>query len=305
MSARYPRVRRYSKDGLLALREGLHLCFFMRRSHAEVSPLVAHALDVYLDTVGHERLGWYASPEGDIRPLNDKGWEYVRYRLLGTAHAEGCSLELLEHSNQVAGYRFKYNGNKLDSSAAARWPGMVSGVSFWLPTEHLEERGPGSVRELAVALARELPLISGYASLAFNSMELLGADRIIRELCVQYPGLDVHDLDGTTMAIGAGARGPYWLNFFGQPLLGQLAGTEGLRARLPNPEVDIQELEQEKVLIALGEWPVTGHEEQTEILRPYRELARVLEPHLYEETLRWRSLNPTRMRKWQRRFLDT
>lgn len=304
MSERYPRVRRYSKDGLLALREGLHLCFFMQRSHADVSPLVARALDVYLDTVGRDTLGWYAAPDGEFRPLDDTGWKYIRSRLLDTTHAEACSLELLEHAHQVAGYRFEYNGNKLETPTAAQRSGMVSGVSCWLPTEYLEERGPGRVRELAVALARVLPLTSGYASLAFNSMQVLGADRIIRELCVQYPGLDVHALSATTQAIGAGVRGAYWLNFFGQPLLGQLGGARGLLEQLHRPGIDIQELEQDKVMVALGEWPAMGHEAQSEALRPYRELARVLEPYLYEEKLRWRSLNPTRMRQWQRRFLD-
>lgn len=304
MSERYPRIRRHSENGNLALREGLHLCFFMRRSHGEVASAVARALDVYLHTVGREKLGWYAAPEGEIQPLNDKGWEYVRYRLFDTLQAEGCPLELLEHSAQVSGYRFEYDGNKLDSPAAARWPGLVSGVSFWLPTEYLEEQGPGRVRQLALALARELPLTSGYASLAFNHLEVLGLPRLIREFCVQYPGLDVHQLSSTTLAIGTGVRGPYWLNFYGQPLLGQLGGAEGLRSRLSLPTTDVQELEQEKVLVALGEWPVMGGEEQPEVLRPYRELARVLEPHLYEERIRWRTLNPTRMRQWQRRFLD-
>jgi hypothetical protein len=301
---RYTRIRRYTEEGDLALREGLHLCFFMRRSHGEVFTSVARALDVYLDTVGRDKLGWYTAPEGEIQPMDDQGWEYVRYRLLETPQAEACPLELLEHSNQVSGYRFEYGGRKLDSPAAARWPGLVSGVSFWLPTEYLEEQGPGRVKALTVALAHELPLTSGYANLAFNSMEILGADWIISELCFQYPGLDVHDLSSTLLAVGTKVRGPYWLNFYGQPLLGQLGGPQALRACLPSPEVEVQELEQEKVLVALGEWPVVGNEEEPNTLRPYRELTRVLEPYLYEECIHWRSLTPEELRQWQRRFLD-
>jgi hypothetical protein len=301
----YPRIRRYSNDGSLALREGLILCFFMRRSHGEVFPAVARALDVYLATIGREKLGWYAAPEGELQPLDEEGWEYVRHRLLETPHAQGCPLELFEHSHQVSGYCFEYRGTKLDAPRVVHWPGLVSGVSFWLPTEYLEEQGPGRVRALAVALARELPLTSGYASLAFNSTEAaLGADLLIGELCFQYPGLDVHALSSTILAIGTGVRGPYWLNFYGQPLLGQLGGTEGLRARLSLPGVEVQELEQEKALVALGEWPVEGNEEQPEVLRPYRELTSVLEPYLYEEAIRWRALSPEELRQWQRRFLD-
>ncbi|MGZ3458927.1 MAG: type VI immunity family protein [Archangium sp.] len=304
MSKPYPRVRQYTEQGDLALREGLHLCFFMRRSHGEVFPSVARALDAYLHTVGRGKLGWYATPEGEMQPLDEQGWEYVHSRLLETPHAEACPIELFEHAHQVSGYRFEYRGRKLDSPAAARWPGLVSGVSFWLPTEYLEEQGPGQVRELAVMLARELPLTAGYASLAFNSIELLGADWIISESCFQYPGLDVHDLSSTILAVGTKVRGPYWLNFYGEPLLGQLGGAEGLRARLPFPEVDVQELGQEKVLVALGKWPVVGNEEQPDALRPYRELTRVLEPYLYEECVYWRALTPDELRRWQRRFLD-
>jgi len=304
MSKRYPRIRRYLDDGTLALREGIHLCFFMKRSHGEISTAVARALDVYLHTVGRDKLGWYVDPEGESQPLDDKGWEYVRYMLFDTAQSEGCSLTLREHPDQVPGFRFELSGSNLASDFAVRRPGLVSGVSFWLPTEYLEEQGPGRVRELAVALACELPVTSGYASLAFNHIEVLWADRLIRELCFQYPGLDVHALDGTVMSIDTGVRGPYWLNFYGQPLLERLGGAEGLRTRLPLPAVDVQELGQEKVLVALGEWPIAGNEEQPEALRPYRELTRVLEPHLHEECVRWRSLNPTRMRQWQRRFLD-
>lgn len=300
----YPRIRRHTEAGELALHEGVHLCFFMRRSHGEIFPAVARALDIYLDTVGREKLGWYASSEGEIQPLDDKGWDYVRYRLLKTPHAEGCPLELFEHSQQLSGYRFEYRGKKLDSSAAKRWPGLVSGVSFWLPTEYLEEQGADRVEELAVALARELPLTSGYASLAFDSWEVLGADWLIRELCFQYPGLDVHDLSSTLLTIGAGVRGPYWLNFYGQPLLGQLGDIEGLRKRLPFPEVGIRKLEQAKVLVSLGERPVVGTEEHPNALHPYRELTRVLEPYLYEESIHWRALTPEELRHWQRRFLD-
>ncbi|WNG35153.1 DUF3396 domain-containing protein [Archangium violaceum] len=304
MSRQYPRLRKCTEDGELALREGLHLCFFMRRSHYEVFKNVARTLDIYLDAVGRDKLGWYADPEGEFLPLDDQGWEYVRRRLLNTPQAEACPLELLEHSQQVSGYRFEYRGRKLDSPAAARWPGLVSAVSFWLPTEYLEEQGPERVKALAMELARELPLTSGYASLSFNSMEVLEADWLISELCFQYPGLDVHDLSSTLLAIGTGVRGPYWLNVYGQPLLRQLGGTEGLRARLTFPEVEIRELDQEKVLVALGEWPVVRNEEEPKALRPYRELTRVLEPYLHEECIQWRALTSEELRRWQRRFLD-
>jgi len=39
-------------------------------------------------------------------------------------------------------------------------------------------------------------------------------------------------------------------------------------------------------------------------MRPYHTLARVLEPHLYEERPGWFGLSREQLRRWQRRFLD-
>jgi hypothetical protein len=109
--------------------------------------------------------------------------------------------------------------------------------------------------------------------------------------------MDMLDM-GITMRIGTRPKGAYWLNFYGQPLLGELGGVAGLRERLSLPEVSLQELEGDKVLVALGEWPEVEGE-----MRPYRQLARVLEPHLYHETIRWPGFPPEEMRRWERRFL--
>jgi hypothetical protein len=303
MKERYPRIRRYSELGNLAFREGLHLCFFMQRSHGEVAPAVRRALDTYLATVGHEKLGSYVDMEGEFQQLDGEGWEFVNHRLLGNPEAQSCYLQLDEFSTHVGGFHFEYRGRKLGTLHASHWPGLVSGVSFWLPTEYLEEHGPGQVRALAIALARELPFNSGYVSLAFNHLDMLGSTYLVHDLCFQYPGLDVHDLSCTIMSVGTKVRSAYWLNFYGQPLLGQLGGPERLRARLPFPEVLIQQLEGEKLLVSLEDWPSVGASPGEE-MRPYRALSRLLEPYLSEEVIRWHAFPPEELRRWQRRFLE-
>jgi hypothetical protein len=306
MRERYPRIRLHDDNGLLDLREGLILCFFMRRPHDDISRAVTRALDLYLDAVGHEKLGWYVDMGGDLAPEEYKGWagavrpldgglwEKVRDELSARA---SCILQMEEHENQVGGFRFEYHGRPREDLDL---PGFVSAVSFWLPTEYLENHGPEHVKELAVALAREIPLDSGYASLAFNYLlESKPVMQFIQEQCFRYPGMDVHHLSTTSMYLGERVRGAYWLNFYGQPLLEQLGGVGGLRARLTLPEVSIEELSEQKVLVSLGKWPEAGDVEQTREMKPYRALARVLEPYLYEEP---GSRDITR--RWQRRILD-
>ncbi|MFL5351940.1 type VI immunity family protein [Archangium sp.] len=306
VSERYPKLRQTSPDGRLILREGLILCFFMRRPHEELSAAVTRALDLYLDAVGHEKLGWYVDMgggldpgeykgwAGDIRPLDGGRWAKVRDEL---SSRESCILRLAEHENQVGGFHFEYHGRPREDLDL---PGFVSAVSLWLPTEYLEQQGPDRVKALAVALAQEFPLTSGYASLAFNSLlESKPVMQFIREQCWRYPGLDVHHLDTTAMDLGERVRGAYWLNFYGQPLLNQLGGVAGLRARLTLPEVSIEEAGAQKVLVSLGKWPEAGDVEQKREMKPYRVLARVLEPYLYEEPD-----SQETARRWQRRFLD-
>ena len=284
MQERYPRLRRAMTNGFVVLRDGLVLSFFMQRPHREVSESVLRALRLYCHTVGPEKLGWYTDAEGELQPLDAEGWDYIHTRL---RRANGWPADLWESRHEVGGYRFEYRG------------GAVCGASFWLPTEYLEEQGPARVKELAVALARELPLSTGHASLAFNTLtDELGIDRILHELSFRYPGMDLLDID-ITRRIGTRPKGAYWLNFYGQPLLGELGGVTGLRERLSLPGVSVEEFEGDKALVALGEWP-----EAEGAMRPYRELARVLEPHLYQETVRWPGFPPEDMRRWERRFLD-
>jgi hypothetical protein len=310
----YPRIRRYSKDGNLKLREGLILCFFMRHSHDELSAAVTRALDLYLEAVGPEKLGWYVDmqPEYDpdeyngveptMRPLDSTGWVRVREDLRDPAN---CVLQLEEHCTQVGGFHVEYYGRHRDTLSLTRWPDVVSAVSFWLPTELLEEQGSARVKELATAIARELPIESGYVSLAFNYLvHFKEVVQAVHEHCFRYPGLDVHDVSKASMEIGTRIRGAYWLNFYSAPVLERLGGVEGLRKQLGSPDVSIEEFGGGKALVSLGEDPETRDVERRSGMRPYRALARVLEPFLYEERPDWFGFSPEELRRWQRRFLE-
>jgi hypothetical protein len=116
--------------------------------------------------------------------------------------------------------------------------------------------------------------------------------------------MDVSSLMESSWSIGTRVRGPHWLTFLGQPVLGELGGSAGLRSHLSSPDITIQEMEGERAVVTLGEGPEAGDLEQGRDLPLYRELARVLEPWHHHENDRWHDFSEEDMRRWQRRFLD-
>jgi hypothetical protein len=181
----------------------------------------------------------------------------------------------------------------------------VCEASFWLPAEFLEAQGPAQVRELALAMAAPIPLSSGHAGLSFNGGRVSGTKDAVRKVCFRFPGIDIsQELVGRSQ-LGTHIYGVHWLTFLGQPALGALGGVEGLRAQLHSPGTTVQELEGERAVITLGEWPEAGDTERGDTLPAYRELARVLEPWFYfEEDYGDSSFSDAEKRRWERRFLD-
>lgn len=301
----FPVIRlRYKGDRLVA-RDGLVLCFFMRRPHGEIAPAIWRALQAYRRAILPRSLNWYGSPDGDTLPLDDKGWEYIRKKLLERPWGDAWNVDLEEECSTVGGYHFEYRGWRLDAPSFAGDENSSCGVSFTFPTEYLLEHGPAQLRALALELARELPFTFGYASLAFVSPHGLwfGARRELVDLINRYWGLDFYHLSDICQLIGARARGAYWLTFLGQPLLGQLGGLEVLRHELPFPEVSFQPLDGERLLLTLGEWPDAFDTSLGQPLPPYyRALALLLEPFLYEESPHMLFLDQENLRRWLRRF---
>ncbi|XXF78439.1 DUF3396 domain-containing protein [Myxococcaceae bacterium GXIMD 01537] len=237
--------------------------------------------------------------EGEWQELDAAGWEEARHRLLKNRHSH---VRLVDDARE-ARFGFEYFG--MLTSPLPRDADFVRAVQFWLPTEDLEEHGPEKVRELALELAGVLPFASGHAGLAFHGeFDLVGVPELLEKWCWRYPGLDVLELDWMSLELGKKVRGPAWLTFLGPPVLDELGGVDGLRARLHAEGTTVREIGEGRAVVTLGEWPEAGDVEQGETLAAYRELAQVLEPWLYldEHT----GLPPDRCRslRWQRRFLD-
>lgn len=302
MSEHYPRIRLQAKNGAVIVREGLSLTFYMRPPHSEIVEQVLQALDVYLRGVGPKTLELYADQEGEWQDLDDAGWSLIRRKL----QERGSPLANLRDAASGGGsYSFLYWGKDLKFLSKANSQDAMCEATFWLPTEFLEEHGPGRVRELAMEIASLLPLCSGSCGLAFiGGLDLVGVSQALARYWMRYPGIDVSSESGYSWDVGTRIRGPHWINFLGQPVLGALGGVEGLRAKLQCPTTTVQALAGDKAVITLGEWPEAGDMEQGEVLPAYRELARVLEPWFYhaDVAMLYRPMEETR--RWERRFLE-
>jgi hypothetical protein len=250
-----------------------------------------------------DALGWYSDDEGYFHEMDAAAWDHFRSEMLANRR---LIFHLKDSDEDEQGYEFHYRGKTLDASSLAHSPGEVTAVSFWLPTEYLEAQGPGRVRELALELAGPLPFCSGHGGLNFScDPDLLGVRRAVRRLCFRYPGIDIPSVGRTALHIGTRVRGAAWLTFLGQPVLGELDGVVGLRSRLLSPGTTVQPLDGERAVVTLGLWPEAGDAEQGNTLPAYRELARVLEPWLYNRPpLRSSDFPPEDMLRWERRFLD-
>jgi TseV toxin immunity protein TsiV len=299
MSEHYPRIRIHAESGALLIRDSLSITFYMCRPHEEVASAVMRSLDTYLRSVGPNVLGLYADEDGYWQNLDEERWALIRNELLNPVWAR---VYLADTSGRENRYHFAYRGMPPGSSSLAVESGAVSVVSFWLPTEFLEEHGPGRVRELALELATPLPFCSGHAGLSFNcDTSLVGVAREVRKHCFRYPGMDIPDPHLSSWRIGTKVREISWLNFLGQPVLSELGGAAGLRSRLSSPGTTVQDMEGERAVITLGRWPEAGDMEQGDTLPAYRELARVLEPWLYRDP---DPRTSEETRRWERRFLD-
>ncbi|MCY1073716.1 type VI immunity family protein [Archangium lansingense] len=331
MSEHYPRIRR---DGptpqgeRLLLREVVRIAFFMPYDHFDLLVGVERAIEAYHRAVGGgaETLcqAWFGDDETPQSLLDEEGWRVVRDWLrprepryflddLGeeteffrSKTKSGCDvfIHLTGAPARPAGYGLTY---------CARLPwrsppdGSVSVLSATLPTEFLEEHGPGRVRELAMEMASHLRISTGHAGLALDFLR--ERSRLLpklREEIFRYPGLDV-PRGGLRSHVGTRVDGVHWLNFLGQPVLDALGGAASLRARLHFPETTVQEMGTERVVVTLGQWPEAGDLAQGRDLPAYRELARVLEYWLdgfspaYANS--WKGYTQEEVQRWWRRFL--
>lgn len=305
----------------LLVRGLFRIVFFIPHDHFDIAAGISHALDSYLRAVGTRAgaLSQYTCCYWEPGKLDDRGWELIRNtlspkerRFADDYTPDEAFFPLKDGADPY--FSIYADGSDYSFGYHSRIPwrepphDSVSVLRVTLPTEYLEERGAGFVRELALDLSSRLPFASGHAGLALTTWGSVASQLPrLRPVIFCYPGFDlraanIHDNMGTRV------DGIHWLNFLGQPVLGELGGAEGLRARLQSPTTTVQELDSTRAVVTLSPSPAAGDLLQGQTLPAYRELARVLEPCL--EPFPWRLdhfTDPTieeDLRRWWRRFLD-
>jgi hypothetical protein len=315
-----PRLKRQ-----LLARDVFRIAFYLPHDHPDIATGVSHAIDSYLRAVGQGPATihhvYIDDDEGDS--LTESRWSYIRrllrpeqkYRFMEEyseasayrAEKRGYALQLLFDGGfrSTSGYQLRYR-------ARLPWrtpsPDSVSLLTATLPTEYLEAHGPASVRELAQDMASQLRFASGHAGLALQLYWPLRTEaHALRGEVMRHPGIDLRPAWPDEWELGSRVDGVHWLNFFARPLLDELGGAAALRSRLRAPGTTVRELEGDRVVVALGEWPEAGDLAAEQVLPAYHELAHVLEPWLEpppkspDSFLRFPQAEA---RRWWRRFLD-
>ena len=297
---RYPRLRK----GTLAS-DALLICFYMKHPNERIAPAVVRALELFRERIHPYQLNWYAG-DGQLDELDAPAWEKIRRRILEPEPDESAGQAMWAESNpdNPGSLYADYRGLDVVPLPYPFRKDDVNVLHLRLPTELLEERGPEWVRALALDLAQELPFNSGYVDfvLCFSSV-IWKADKALELIRPRYPGVHFAKSEAN-MTMSTWVDGVHWMNFLGQPVLGQLGGVAGLREKLPLPGITLQELSGDRVLITLGEQPDTGDVEAGRTLPLHRALARVLEPHLHQWTAKYGNKAPAELLRWDRRFLE-
>jgi len=304
VSEHFPNIRLRTPGGVILVRDGLSLRFYMRHPHREIAGRVMRTLARYLDVTG-PLLGKFTDDEGEWHDLDGAAWARIRDQL---QHGTVFQMKLADVSSKEERFKFEYMARELDPAAQMRyWPGEVCAMELWLPTEMLLERGPDHVRQLTLELADPLPFCSGQAGLALNGpLDVVGVPHDLRRLCARYPGIEIVAIGHDADYVGTKVQTPSWLTFLGQPVLGEIGGVEGLRSRLRWPETTVQAMEGDRAVVTLGPWPEAGDAEKGILLPAYRELAHALEPWrlVYPEEDRGLFRSAEERLRWDRRFLD-
>jgi TseV toxin immunity protein TsiV len=298
---RYPRLRHRDFRGGLVASDALLMCFYMQHPNERIAPAVVRSLELFLERIQPYQIERYVG-DGQTEPFDDAEWMKLREEVLNPGPERAAFLILEGKSNRIDDLHVDYRGLRI---IPLPWPDRKDDVSVLylrLPTEYLEEQGPEKVRTLALDLAAELPFSSGYVDfvLCADRGEFHEAIELIRP---RYPGVHLA-ANEAELRMNTWVDGVHWMNFLGQPVLGELGGVAELRERLALPGISVQEMRGDRVLITLGDQPETGDVEAGQTLPLHRALARLLEPHLHHQTKWMGDLRPEDMLRWERRFLD-
>jgi len=298
-----PKIRLQNERETLIVRDGVIVCFFIRRSHQQLNKIIESVLEKYRAFAGQQSPTWYVDDNGDPANFDESVQEKIFKEM---AEFPNYYLHLIDSPSAVSGFQFRYEGRDLEAFSASGKTDLTSVLSLWFTTEFLQERGCQEMRDFATDIFGKFSNGYGYASLAFNYSDGAGqraAFSGIRNLCFNNPGLDVHDVGTQSLYIGDRVRGAYWLNFFDEAILGKLGGITAFQPVAQNSDVDVSSLPDGKAVVALGDCPAgESLKENPMLLAKYQRLAELLSPLLYQSKKPFLEFTIEETHRWEHRF---
>ena len=205
MSQHFPRIRFHDSYGTQVIRDGLKICFYMRRSSRQVAPAVMQVLETYLRAVGPQRMEWYLDIEGDWQLLSPETWEANRRHLLEATYPR---VVLTDDPSCASAVRFEYYGEGPDDAHGDTDPDRVSAWGSGCPRNSSMNRGRAVCASWLLELATPLPFNSGHAGLCFNAIYgYHETEKELSRLCLRYPGIDMLAMEDLSLKAGHPVEG--------------------------------------------------------------------------------------------------
>lgn len=299
-----PEIRFRTETGILALRDGFVVTFFLPGGHAVSAPAVRKAMEVYLamPEVPDPLIAY--DPEGLPTPVDRSRARALVDACLAPGTTEG-RLHLLDTSEGAPAFSIGYEGLDPVGRKALGWPQAVAGLRFGVPTDFGGEVGLLSLLRFSSELATLLPYSFGYCAPAFIPHEGVGepaAYQAIRGLCRRFRCLDIPSLLVDSLEVGDGTKGAFWGNFISSPLVSELGSEETIRAALAACHMRLRTGEDGSMSIWVSPLPGACDSNRQEPIGDYRTLYQVLAPAIRERTVPYSGFDDDQMAQWVHRF---
>jgi hypothetical protein len=300
---RLPRLEYRLESGVIALRDGIVVTFFLPHSHAGVAVAVRRAFDAFLRLPALPT-AFTTVREGEPVPAADV--TAIADEALDPSRAES-HMHLLDSADHAPRFSVRYHGLDLETRAREGWGDAVSGIRFTFPTDYLGPSGLVEIFGFASELSDILPMSFGYVAPAFVFLEGIGEDgafTVIRGLCRRYQCLDIPALLPDCFEVGTGPKGAYWGNYLSARLVERMGGEPAVRSHFTGLDVKIDGTGNGGILLYLDPYPIAGDVNRQEDVGRYAAAARLFRPLMRPRRVPYMNFDEEMMFAWLTRFSD-
>jgi len=292
------------ETGVVALRDGFVVTFFLPHPHATARRFVRASIDRYLDLPEITSTLGFIDAEGWPQLTDSAGLQRVIAERLGGEQSR-ADLHIIDSTADASRFSVRYYGFDLPALADLGWPNAVSGIRFTFPGDYLGPDGLLEMHRFCNEVAGILPFSFGYLSPAFVYLEGIGepgAFETIRGLAKRFRGLDIPALLPDCFEVGEGPKGAYWGMYLAPTLVEQLGGTPRINEQFATHDVRLTPLERGSLSIYLGPAPIGGDVNRQEDVSVYRAAFGLIRPLVRPRRVPYMNFDEDTMLEWLYRF---